>query len=159
MRILAGVLIGSSVALAALAALKVRGLRAQSSSWHASLPVFKLKNANGMEVHVSTFGAAILKVVVPDKAGKKADVVLGYASVDEYEVRMRVGNTAARGLERKTRGATGCWGGQYGPEFTPVHNHSHHMSHSHLPALKSFRRHKLPIHLSPNPAPRIPPPH
>ncbi|KAG2438515.1 hypothetical protein HXX76_005066 [Chlamydomonas incerta] len=38
-----------------------------------------------MEVQVSTFGAAILKVVVPDKAGRKADVVLGYGTVDEYE--------------------------------------------------------------------------
>ncbi|KAG2430642.1 hypothetical protein HYH02_013640 [Chlamydomonas schloesseri] len=85
MRVLAGVLLGSSVLLG-LAALKVRSLRSQgAASWHSSLPVFKLKNANGMEVHVSTFGAAILKVVVPDKAGKKADVVLGYGSVEEYE--------------------------------------------------------------------------
>ncbi|GLC44982.1 hypothetical protein PLESTB_001746800 [Pleodorina starrii] len=83
MRVLAGVLLGSSVALAALTLLRLRARREQS--WHSSLPVFKLKNANGMEVHVSVFGAAILKIMVPDKKGSRADVVLGYNTVEEYE--------------------------------------------------------------------------
>ncbi|GFR42234.1 hypothetical protein Agub_g3128 [Astrephomene gubernaculifera] len=83
MRLVVGLLLGSSVALAALSYIKIRPRR--STSWHAGLPVFKLKNANGMEVHVSVFGAAILKMLVPDKKGHSADVVLGYGTVEEYE--------------------------------------------------------------------------
>ncbi|PNH06923.1 hypothetical protein TSOC_006654 [Tetrabaena socialis] len=80
-------LLGTSAALAAglLAFIKIRG-PPDVKSWHAGLPVFKLRNANGMEVHVSVLGAAILKLIVPDKKGAKADVVLGYGTVEEYEV-------------------------------------------------------------------------
>ncbi|GIL50020.1 hypothetical protein Vafri_6358 [Volvox africanus] len=83
MKVLAGVLLGSSMALAALTFLRLRSKRDQS--WHSGLPVFKLKNTNGMEVHISVFGAAILKVLVPDKTGSRADVVLGYGTVEAYE--------------------------------------------------------------------------
>lgn len=38
----------------------------------------RLDNANGASATVSTLGAGIVSVVVPDKTGKMADVVLGY---------------------------------------------------------------------------------
>lgn len=47
------------------------------------LPIFKLKNNTGMEVHITPIGAAITKMIVPHK-GKKADVVLGYDSAEQY---------------------------------------------------------------------------
>ena len=46
--------------------------------------------AEGIEVHVSPFGATITKLVVPDRRGTKADVVLGYDHLRGYE------NTADR---------------------------------------------------------------
>lgn len=77
------VLLGSAVAASLLTLLKLRSRR--EANWHDGLPVYKLKNSLGMEVHVSVLGAAILKLIVPDKKGTKADVVLGYQTVEEYE--------------------------------------------------------------------------
>ena len=44
-----------------------------------------LKNKNGMEAVVSDYGAALLKLLVPDKNGKLCDVVLGYETLEDYE--------------------------------------------------------------------------
>jgi aldose 1-epimerase len=43
-----------------------------------------LKNANGMEVQAITYGAIITSLKVPDRAGKLADVVLGFDQPDGY---------------------------------------------------------------------------
>lgn len=43
-----------------------------------------LKNASGMEVEVSDFGALILAIRVLDKDGAKRDVVLGFDTLEEY---------------------------------------------------------------------------
>ncbi|MCD8165758.1 MAG: galactose mutarotase [Bacteroides sp.] len=44
--------------------------------------LFILKNKNGMEVAVTNYGAALLSIMVPDKNGKYANVVLGHDSID-----------------------------------------------------------------------------
>ena len=46
------------------------------------------ENASGMRAAVSDFGALLVKLEVPDHSGKLRDVVLGYDSVQEYEVNM-----------------------------------------------------------------------
>lgn len=43
-----------------------------------------LKNSQGMEVHLSDFGALIQKVFVPTKDGKFVDVVLGHDEIEGY---------------------------------------------------------------------------
>lgn len=43
-----------------------------------------LKNSSGMTLELSEFGAAILKILVPDRYGKLLDVVGGYDSFDGY---------------------------------------------------------------------------
>ena len=40
--------------------------------------LFILKNKKGMEVAVTNYGCAILAIMVPDKDGKYANVVLGH---------------------------------------------------------------------------------
>ena len=45
-----------------------------------------LKNAEGAEVHILTFGAIVQKLLVPDKAGELGDVVLGFDTEDPYKV-------------------------------------------------------------------------
>ena len=40
-----------------------------------------------MEVKISAMGASILELIVPDAKGQKADVVLGYETVEDYVVR------------------------------------------------------------------------
>ena len=44
--------------------------------------LFILKNPLGMEVAVTNYGCAILSIMVPDKNGKYANVVLGHDSID-----------------------------------------------------------------------------
>ena len=50
-----------------------------------SAGLYILRNRNGMEVHLTDYGAAIVSIIVPDRNGKRRDVVLGYADVSGYE--------------------------------------------------------------------------
>jgi aldose 1-epimerase len=43
-----------------------------------------LTNANGMSARIITLGAALQSLMVPDKTGKAADVVLGYDTAQQY---------------------------------------------------------------------------
>lgn len=47
--------------------------------------VYKLENSIGASVELSSFGAGIVSVTVPDREGKMADVALGYANVGDYD--------------------------------------------------------------------------
>ncbi len=67
--------------------------------------LFTLKNANGITVKITDYGAVVCSVYAPDRRGKFADVVLGFDSIAEYEtlsdyfgaVVGRYGNRIARG--------------------------------------------------------------
>ncbi|MBR6881065.1 MAG: galactose mutarotase [Clostridiales bacterium] len=45
---------------------------------------FTITNSNGIAVSVITYGALVNKLIVPDKEGKKADIMLGLKGLDEY---------------------------------------------------------------------------
>ena len=47
--------------------------------------LYTITNKNGASVDLSTFGATIVGVKVPDKDGKVIDVAQGYSSVAPYE--------------------------------------------------------------------------
>lgn len=46
--------------------------------------LYTLSNSNGMKVMVSSLGAALVKLIVPDRDGKEADVVLGFDNAEDY---------------------------------------------------------------------------
>ena len=48
---------------------------------------FKLVNAQGMEVHVISYGAILTSVKIPDRSGTFADVVHGFDTLDGYLTR------------------------------------------------------------------------
>jgi aldose 1-epimerase len=50
----------------------------------SSIKLYKLRNARGMEVHVTNYGAIITAILVPDRTGKLADVALGYHRLEDY---------------------------------------------------------------------------
>ncbi|WP_282056435.1 aldose epimerase family protein [Maribacter luteus] len=50
-----------------------------------SVDVYTLKNNNGMEVDIITYGGRIIRLSVPDKNGKISNVVLGFDSLKQYE--------------------------------------------------------------------------
>lgn len=47
--------------------------------------LYTLENQNGMKVIFSDYGAVITSLLVPDRNGKQADVVLGYENLQGYE--------------------------------------------------------------------------
>ena len=47
--------------------------------------LYILRNNKGMEAHVTDYGAALVRLIVPDKDGNKRDVVLGYDDAAAYE--------------------------------------------------------------------------
>lgn len=44
----------------------------------------ELSNAHGVTARIITLGASVQSLVVPDRHGKRADIVLGYATAAEY---------------------------------------------------------------------------
>lgn len=48
--------------------------------------LFSLTNSNGMVAEITNYGANIVNLLVPDKDGKVADVVLGYDTLEDYFV-------------------------------------------------------------------------
>lgn len=46
--------------------------------------LFVLKNKNGAEIAVTNYGAFVVSIMVPDKNGVFADVVLGHNSLEDY---------------------------------------------------------------------------
>jgi aldose 1-epimerase len=49
------------------------------------IDLYELTNNRGMEVAITNFGATIVNLKVPNKAGKVADVVLGFDTLQGYE--------------------------------------------------------------------------
>lgn len=56
----------------------------QVNSQKGDIRLVTLTNSLGMTVELSSLGAGIVSVVVPDKAGNLADVALGYANPADY---------------------------------------------------------------------------
>ena len=67
--------------------------------------LYTLKNANGMEVCITNFGARIVSIMVPDKNGEMKDVVLGFDNIDDYiQVPSDFGATIGRYANRIGQG-------------------------------------------------------
>ena len=56
-----------------------------STSKKEEAVLYTLTNENGMSASITSYGAALVKLNVPDKEGKLRDVVLGYDDVTGYE--------------------------------------------------------------------------
>ncbi|MBQ6072996.1 MAG: galactose mutarotase [Bacteroidales bacterium] len=49
-----------------------------------AIKLYSIVNADGSEVILSNLGAGIVSIVVPDRSGRLADVVLGYRNPEDY---------------------------------------------------------------------------
>lgn len=49
-----------------------------------NVALYTLENDNGMIVQITNYGGRIVTLIVPDKEGKKADVVTGYDNIQGY---------------------------------------------------------------------------
>ncbi|WP_372342221.1 aldose epimerase family protein [Geothrix sp. PMB-07] len=50
----------------------------------AAVQLYTLTNRNGMKAEITNYGATVVRLLVPDRAGKLDDVVLGFPSLDGY---------------------------------------------------------------------------
>ena len=59
--------------------------------------LFTLSNKQGMEVCITNYGARVVSILVPDRNGKREDVVCGFSTITEYmEQRQKFGSTVGR---------------------------------------------------------------
>jgi aldose 1-epimerase len=87
---------------------------------------YTLKNAGGMEVDVITWGATVTRILVPDRAGKMADVALGFDTVDKYLTRHPYfGSTIGRYGNRIGKGRFTLNGAEYKLATNNDENHLH----------------------------------
>jgi aldose 1-epimerase len=95
---------------------------------------FTLINSRGASAKVITYGAILTELWVPDRAGKLADVVLGFDNLDGYIVnRPWFGATVGRVANRIAQGKFSLDGKQYSLEINDppnnLHGGSHDLSH------------------------------
>lgn len=85
-----------------------------------SVPAVKLRNANGVETTIIALGATLQSVIMPDRAGNKADVALGYDNLQAYiDQPQYFGSTVGRFANRLAGGRFKLDGGTW---QTPVNN-------------------------------------
>lgn len=90
----------------------------------------ELSNGAGMSVRIIALGAAIQSLSVPDRAGKVADVALGYATPREYLAKPQYfGATIGRYANRIAHGKFTLDGRQYTLETNDGPNHLHGGAH------------------------------
>lgn len=89
--------------------------------------LYTLKNEAGMTVVLSTRGATITQIHVPDKDGKFADVTLGFDDVAGYESEdnQYFGNTTGRVCNRIAKGKFTLDGKEYTLAINNEPNHLH----------------------------------
>lgn len=72
--------------------LNTTGMTIDSQNWGRTkngqaVTLYTLRNGKGMEAKISNYGGIIVSLTAPDKAGRFADVVLGFDSLADYEAR------------------------------------------------------------------------
>ena len=89
---------------AAKSSVKVQSFGAIASGEKTDLYV--LTNNRGMMVAITNYGATVVSIKVPDRAGKFADVVLGFDTAKEYEEgTAHIGGTIGRYANRIAHGS------------------------------------------------------
>ena len=89
--------------------------------------LYTLKNKNGMTAKISTLGATLVELHVPDKNGKLADVVLGFDDASGYQGdgNQYFGCTTGRVCNRIAKGKFSVNGKEYTLAINNEPNHLH----------------------------------
>ncbi|CAA9485239.1 MAG: Aldose 1-epimerase [uncultured Sphingomonadaceae bacterium] len=119
-------LLAAGMAMAAIGGMDAAAEAAVSRAPFGQLPdgsrveAITLSNDRGLQARIITYGAAIQSVMVKDRAGKTADVTLGYPTLAGYLAKSEYfGVTAGRFANRIARGRFTLDGKTY---QTPVNN-------------------------------------
>jgi aldose 1-epimerase len=88
--------------------------------------LYRLANGKGMEVNITDYGATVVSLTTADKYGKRADVVLGYDTLEEYlQGKYYFGCIIGRYANRIARGRFTLNGSSYALAQNEVSNHLH----------------------------------
>lgn len=87
--------------------------------------LYTLKNASGMTVRVIDYGATLVGIDVPDRAGKVNDVTLGFDELDGYVKHRFIGSTVGRYCNRIANGLFTLDGKEYKLAVNNRPNHLH----------------------------------
>ncbi|MEX2263096.1 MAG: aldose epimerase family protein [Bryobacteraceae bacterium] len=87
--------------------------------------VYTLRNAHRVEAEISTLGATLVSLKVPDRNGKLDDVVLGFDTVDGYEKGRYFGAIVGRYGNRIAKGRFSLNGVEYTLARNNGENHLH----------------------------------
>ncbi len=88
--------------------------------------LYTMRNASGAEVRLTNLGAAVVSIIVPDRAGNLADVVLGYGKFENYmNDSAAFGKTVGRYANRIARGIFTLDGQEYRLAQNNPPNHLH----------------------------------
>jgi aldose 1-epimerase len=91
-----------------------------------AVDIYTLTNRNGVEVRITNYGAAVVSLRVPDRAGKLEDVVLGYDSLDGYLANgPYIGVVVGRYANRIAKGRFSLNGVEYKLAVNNGENHLH----------------------------------
>jgi aldose 1-epimerase len=91
-----------------------------------AVDIYTLTNRNGVEVRIINYGAAIVSLKIPDRAGNIDDVVLGYDSLDGYLANAPyIGAVIGRYANRIAKGRFSLNGREYKLAVNNGENHLH----------------------------------
>ncbi|MEM8906925.1 MAG: aldose epimerase family protein [Bacteroidota bacterium] len=88
--------------------------------------LFILRNSQGMEAHISNYGATLVNLYTPDRNGQLADVVLGFDELAGYlGAHPNFGSTVGRYANRIAKGRFRLDGQSYQLAINNGENHLH----------------------------------
>lgn len=88
--------------------------------------LYTMRNAQGAEIRVTNFGAAVVSATMPDREGRMADVVLGYKHPEGYFFDgAAMGKSVGRCANRIAMGRMTVDGKEYSLEVNNGRNHLH----------------------------------
>lgn len=91
-----------------------------------AVDLYTLVNSNGLTARITTYGALLTELHVPDRNGKLADVVLGFSSLDGYlKGHPYFGATTGRVANRIAKGRFTLDGKEYQLATNNSPNHLH----------------------------------
>lgn len=92
-----------------------------------NIELYTLRNANGMSVKITTYGAAIVSIMAADRSGKLDDVALGFDSLEGYLSKSNgsLGATVGRYANRIAKGRFTLDGEAYQLAINNDVNHLH----------------------------------
>lgn len=120
-----GLLLGTIAAMGAAGATPAAAATAKQSTFGRlpdgrQVPAVTLINARGVSATIIAYGATLQSVVMPDRAGRRADVALGYDNIRDYlDKPQYFGGTVGRFANRIARGRFRLDGRNH---QTPVNN-------------------------------------